>query len=308
MGAANAASRARVSQAGGRWAVPDGRRVELLSGVCHYREAGAGSPPIVLLHGAANDSRIYGRLQGILGESTRTLAPDLLGWGYSEPNDGLEFGFDTIDRNIVQFIETCGLDDVVLVGHEMTGPGAIRWAATNPGRVRALVLLNTYYGWNSARMPPILKILHAPYAGRLLRRIIDVGKPALSRYLFRWQMGRLWGTRTPLSDQLTRMFHDMFAASASARQAFHRVNDDLVAQINANQRRLDLLAELQCPTLILWGGRDPYLRPHVARQFHRLIPNTELRILDKSGHFVQVEAAEAAAQAITGFIRRDAKA
>ena len=190
----------------------------------------------------------------------------------------------------------------------MTGPGAIRWAAANPDRIRALVLLNTYYGWNSARMPPILKVLHAPFAGRVLRRIIGVGKPALSRYLFRWQVGRLWGTHTPLSHQLTRTFHDMFAASATARRAFHRINDDLVSQINANQRRLDLLAELRCPTLILWGSRDPYLRPHVARQFHRLIPISELRLLDASGHFVQVEAAEEAAQAITEFIRGHAEA
>ena len=308
MGGANVAPCLPVSQAAGRWDVPEGRWLELISGVCHYRELGAGSPAIVLLHGLANDSRIYGRLQTLLGRSTRTLAPDLLGWGCSNPNDGLEFGFETIDRNITHFIEACGLDDVIVVGYEMTGPGAIRWAAANPDRVKGLVLLNTYYGWNSARMPPILKILHAPYAGRVLRRIIDVGKPALSQRLFRWQVDRLWGKRTSLSDQLTRTFHDMFAASADSRRAFHRINDDLVSQINANQRTLDLLADLQCPTLILWGGRDPYLRPHVARQFHRLIPNTELRIFEDSGHFVQVEVAEKAAQAILEFIRREAGA
>lgn len=303
VGPENPTVRSKMTLPDNKWPAQDGRCIELPSGLCYYRTVGRGKPPVVLLHGLANDSRIYGRLQQLLGRSTRTLAPDLLGWGRSKPNDGLEFGFDTIDRNVQQFLDACDLDDLVLVGHEMTGPAAIRWAAAHPARARGLVLLNTYYGWNSARMPPILKVLHAPLAGPVLRRVIDVGKPALARHLFRWQIGRLWGRRTEMSDQLTRMFHEMFSESALARRAFHRINDQLVSQIDANQRRLDLLATLQCPTLVLWGSRDPYLRPHVARQFHRLIPNSHLTLLPESGHFVQVEDAEAVSEAITRFIR-----
>ena len=284
------------------WAPPSGRRIELPSGVCHYREAGQGRPTVVLLHGLASDSRIYGCLQPLLADTVHTLAPDLLGWGFSEPNAGLTFGFDTIDRNLAQFIDAHHLDDVVLVGHEMTGPAAIRWAVANPGRTRGLVLLNSYWGWNSARMPPVLKALHVPIVGGVLRRAMGVMRSVLFGNLFRWQIGRIWGTHTPLSDELTRTFCKTFAASPVARQALHRINKGLPAQINANQRRLDVPAQLQCRTLILWGGRDPYLRSHVARQFHRLIPNSELHLFHDAGHFVQVEAAVEAARAINAFI------
>ncbi len=286
------------------WAPPKGRRIELPSGVCHYRAAGQGHPTIVLLHGLASDSRIYGCLQPLLADSAHTLAPDLPGWGFSEPNEGLAFSFDTIDRTLAQFVDACGLEDVVLVGHEMTGPAAIRWAVANPGRTRGLVLLNTYYGWNSARMPPVLKALHVPIVGPLLRGAMGMMQSALFTYLFHWQIGRIWGTRTALSDELTRSFCETFAASAAARQALHRINKGLPAQINANQRRLDVPAQLQCRTLIMWGGRDPYLRPNIARQFHRLIPNSELHMIHDVGHFVQVEAATEAACAIRAFVER----
>ena len=304
MGPARVAARSAVNPADEHWAPPSGQRIALPSGVCHYREAGQGRPTIVLLHGLPSDSRVYGILQPLLAETARTLAPDRFGWGFSAPNEGLEFGFDTIDRNLAQFIDAHGLDEVVLVGHEMTGPAAIRWAVANPGRTRGLVLLNSYYGWNSARMPPALKALHVPLAGPVLHRAMGVMRSLLFGNLFRWQLGRVWGAHTHLSDELTRTFRDTFAASPTARQALHRITKGLPAQINANQRRLDLLGQLQCRTLILWGGRDPYLGPHVARQFRRLIPNSELNLIHDVGHFVQVEAAEDVAAAISAFVER----
>ena len=304
MGAARVAARSRVNPVDDHWPTPSGKRVELASGVCHYREAGDGRPTIVLLHGLATDSRIYGRLQLLLAETAHTVAPDLLGWGFSEPNEGLAFSFDTVDRTVAQFIEARGLEDVVLVGHEMSGPAAIRWAAANPGRTRGLVLLNTYYGWNSARMPPVLKVLHAPVVGGVLQLAIGALRTALFDPLYRWQMGRVWAAQTPMSDALTRTLCETISTSAFARRALHRINDELPAQINANQRRLDMLAQLQCRTLIVWGGRDPYLGPHVARQFRRLIPNSELHLIHDVGHYVQAEAAEDVAGAIGAFVER----
>ena len=287
-----------------RWAPPEGRHIALSSGSCFYREAGSGAPPIVLLHGLPDDSRVYGCVQPILSRRHRVLAPDFLGWGLSRPNEGLSFGFDLLDRNLAQFLEAHELDEVVLVAQDMSGAPAIRWAAAHPERMRALVLLNAYYGWNSARMPPVLKLLHAPYLGKLLRRFIDIGRPGISWQLYRWQVGHLWARRTPEAERLLRHFHAVFRHSRQARRAFHAINDELAAQIDRNQRRLDILTGLQCPTLIAWGQRDPYLGPPVARQFHRLVPGSDLQMIPDAGHFVQLEAPEALAELIASFVER----
>ena len=64
------------------WAPPDGRLIDLPAGACFVRVSGRDDPAIVLLHGIANDSRVYGRLQPALAMAHRTIAPDFFGWGF----------------------------------------------------------------------------------------------------------------------------------------------------------------------------------------------------------------------------------
>ncbi len=284
------------------WSPPPGRHVQVPAGDCFVREAGDGQPTIVLLHGLPDDSRIYGCLQPRLAATHRTVAPDFLGWGSSQPNDGLSLGFDMLDRTLTQILDALELQRVVLLAHDMSGPAALRWAAAHPERAHALVLLNTYYGWNSARMPFALKLLHLPYVGRLVRRFLDIGRTGLSWHVYRWQVGQVLPGWTADFDRLLRIFHSVFRHSPTARRAFHTVNNELVDQIESNQRSLETLTALQTPTLVLWGARDPYLKPAVARQFHRLIPNSELHMVADAGHFVQLQAPDEMADRILRFI------
>lgn len=286
------------------WAPPDGRLIDLPAGACFVRVSGRDDPAIVLLHGVANDSRVYGRLQPALAAAHRTIAPDFFGWGFSDPNDGLSLGFDTLDRTLDQLIDALELDRVVVVAQGMSGPSAIRWAASAPDRAHALVLLNTYFGWNSARMPPMLKLLHLPGVGRLVRRFIDIGHTGISWHAYRWQVGRLWASTSHENERMLRVFQSVFRHSTTARRAFHTINDEIVDQIDENQRNLETLTSLDVPTLVLWGQRDPYLKPAVARQFHRLIPRSELHMVANAGHFVQLEASQEVAGKIMSFVAR----
>ena len=286
------------------WAPPQGRHIEVPAGDCFVRESGQGEPTIVLLHGLPDDSRIYGYLQPRLAAAHRTVTPDFLGWGSSQPNEGLSLGFDMLDRTLAQILDALELERVVLVAHDMSGPAAIRWTAAHPERAAALVLLNTYYGWNSARMPLALKLLHLPYVGRLVRRFLDIGRTGLSWHVYRWQVGQVWPGWTADFDRLLRMFHGVFRHSRTARRAFHTVNNEIVDQIKSNQRSLETLTALGTPTLILWGARDPYLRPSVARQFHRLVPSSELHMVSSAGHFLQLQAPDEIADLILRFVTR----
>ncbi len=288
---------------GDDWAPPQGRHIQVPAGDCFIREAGHDQPTVVLLHGLPDDSRIYGSLQPRLAAAHRTVAPDFFGWGSSQPNEGLSLGFDMLDRTLAQILDALELEHVVLVAHDMSGPAAIRWTVANPERAHALILLNTYYGWNSARMPFALKLLHLPYVGRLVRRFLDIGRTGLSWHVYRWQVGQVWPGWTADFDRLLRMFHAVFRHSRTARRAFHTINNEIVGQIEANQRSLETLTALHTPTLILWGARDPYLKPAVARQFHRLLPRSELHMVSGAGHFVQLQAPDEMADRILRFIR-----
>lgn len=51
----------------------------------------------------------------------------------------------------------------------------------------------------------------------------------------------------------------------------------------------DELKEIQQPTLLIWGNNDTITPPFVAREFQRLIPNSELHFVDKCGHAPMME-------------------
>jgi pimeloyl-ACP methyl ester carboxylesterase len=61
----------------------------------------------------------------------------------------------------------------------------------------------------------------------------------------------------------------------------------------------DRLGEIECPTAIVWGLRDAYLRTEVAEELAAQIPNAELSLID-AGHFVMEEAPDA----VLGVLKR----
>jgi pimeloyl-ACP methyl ester carboxylesterase len=49
------------------------------------------------------------------------------------------------------------------------------------------------------------------------------------------------------------------------------------------------LNQIKQPTLLIWGNNDTITPPFVAREFHKLIPNSELHFIDKCGHAPMME-------------------
>jgi len=52
------------------------------------------------------------------------------------------------------------------------------------------------------------------------------------------------------------------------------------------------LSQIKQPTLLIWGNNDTITPPFVAREFNRLIPNSELHFIDKCGHAPMMEQPE----------------
>ena len=81
----------------------------------------------------------------------------------SDKPEGYPYTADNQTRDLGAVISHLGLDSVVLVAHDASGPPAIDWALAHPERTAALVLLNTYYGRTSSLRPARsdLPVLHA---------------------------------------------------------------------------------------------------------------------------------------------------
>ena len=97
---------------------------------------------MLLLHGMAAAGNSFGAGFDRLGDSARVVVPDLLGFGDSMLPPGAVSGEDHLDA-LDAMLATLGLCDapLVVVGHSMGGPLALRFAARHRDRVRAVVTL-----------------------------------------------------------------------------------------------------------------------------------------------------------------------
>lgn len=100
----------------------------------------SGGPPVLVVHGVTNTGARYRRLAEEMLPEVRVLAPDLRGHGLStwEPPWSVEQHV----ADLLATLDAQGLDRVVVVGHSFGGLLSLHLAATAPGRVRRLVLLD----------------------------------------------------------------------------------------------------------------------------------------------------------------------
>ena len=66
----------------------------------------------------------------------------------------------------------------------------------------------------------------------------------------------------------------------------------------------DELIKVKQPTCLIWGNNDSITPPFVAKEFHKLIPNSELHFIDKCGHAPMMEVPEEFNAALHNFLKK----
>jgi pimeloyl-ACP methyl ester carboxylesterase len=245
--------------------------------------------PVVLMHGFPDNVHLYDRLLPHLAGRRPVVRFDFLGWGRSDKPRGYPYTADNqvgdVDAVVTAAADRLGATRWVLVAHDASGPPAIDWALAHPERVAALVLLNTYYHWTpSLRRPPAIALYSTPLL-RSAARAAVLRWPGLDRRLYAWQVGRFILDPRERRSYVPRLYQEFLPA----RPAFWRLNDDLLGAVLSRRRRVPDLRRFAPPVRVVFGARDRYLNPRVARRFAALFPHSELHLLDHGGHYVQVD-------------------
>jgi len=113
-------------------------------------------------------------------------------------------------------------------------------------------------------------------------------------------MARLTVVRATPNRSMSSGHRAAVPAVPAARPAFWRLNDDLLGAVLARRRRIGDLRRFGPPVRVIFGARDRYLNPHVARNFAALFPHSELHLIDGAGHYVQVDQPQQVADLIAG--------
>jgi len=244
------------------------------------------------MHGFPDNLLIYDRLLPYLGDR-QVITFDFLGWGASEKPTDHAYTSKQQEGELQAVLDTLGVEQVVLVPHDASGPVAINWALDHPERVSALVLFNTYYGQApSLRFPEFISLFADPAYAALTRAMAQT--PEVARWLLTWQ-GAQFGAVERGQGTLLSIIVAQFAGTPSTFPAFIALTSDLRATLQADTQRLPLLKSFDRPVRIIFGAGDPYLNPGVAEHFHEAFPTSELFLLH-TGHWPQLDDPEAVAR------------
>ena len=262
----------------------------------YAREYPGEEPAIVLMHGFPDNLHLYDRLVPHLA-GRRVVVFDFLGWGSSDKPEGYPYTANNQARDLDAVVAHLGLESMVPVAHDASGPPAIDWALWHPEHTAALVLLNTYYGRTWAARPPEAIFLFSTPGLRNIARFVS-RRFDLFRRMYWWQVGKRFIRDEQVRKEFVPLLYEQFAATPSTKPAFFSLNADLRRTLRSRVGAEPEMRAFGRPVRIIFGEADPYLNADVARHFHGLFPNSELFLLPEARHFPQLDEPEEVARLI----------
>ena len=263
----------------------------------HAREHPGTAPTIVLMHGFPDNHHLYDRVVPYLGDR-HVVVFDFLGWGKSDKPKGYDYTFANQTGDLDAVIAGLGLDRVVLVVHDASGPPGINWAVDHPQRVAAIVALNTFYSLLPGappNPPEAIRLFSDPNFQRLTDHFAK--SPREFRWLYDFQVGGFIRNDS-VRKKFVPLLYRQFETKPSTLEAFLRLNVDLNPAVLANTEREPQLASFTAPVRTAFGELDPYLSPAQGRALAALFPNSEALTVPGVGHFPQLDAPAEVAQLI----------
>jgi len=267
------------------------RSASLADGRMAYLDEGRG-PTLLFAHGTPTWSFEWRHLVRALAPGHRCVAPDHLGFGLSDRPRGADYTPEAHARRFAAFADALDLRDVTLVVHDFGGPIALPWALAAPGRLRRLVVLNSWM-WPFDDDP-------------LMRRRARLASGRVMRFLYKWANASLrlltpgvYGDRK----KLTRAIHAQYLAPFRDRAARVEVLFALaraLAGSAAHYRSLwaQRAALADVPVTIAWGLRDGAFRPSMLARWREAAPHARVLELPGAGHWPHEEEPAAIADAI----------
>lgn len=275
-------------------------RIAVEYGALYARDYAGNGPAFVLMHGFPDNSHIYDDLVPCLVAADRRVVTfDFLGFGASDkPGHGYSFVQQMADLEAV--VAQLGLDRIVPVVHDSSGPTGVNFTLAHPDRVASLAILNSAYDDAFPVLWPELVELFASKAFHALAMTVAEA-PAQFGWILMWQQKQF---RDALPEPLATRFDevmgpliaDNFLKSGSGT-AFATLAAQFHDELARNTLRLPELAALDVPVKLIWGDYDPYITTAVGKDRASLFRNATFEALP-AGHWLQSDMPEAVARAL----------
>ncbi len=266
------------------------RRVKLSAGEVSCIDEGKG-PVMLFVHGTPRWSFDWRHLIKRFSVTHRCVAPDLLGFGFSEKPSG--FGYRPEDHAAVVrgLIQTLDLKDFTLVVHDFGGPIGLMAC---PERARRLILFNTWMWAPDERMARMGRIVKGPL-GKLLYRGLNASPRLVAPSAF--------GDKRKLTPLVKRHWLAPFpdwASRVATWQLGASLADSTEWFASLWEQRQKLLG---LPTLLLWGMKDTAFREAELLRWQEFFgTNARTVRFEGAGHWPHEEEPEQVAKEIEAML------
>ncbi|MFI2474242.1 alpha/beta fold hydrolase [Nocardia xishanensis] len=274
------------------------REIATGKGVLRYHEAGQG-PPLLLLHGSGigvSGWRNYRGNLDVFAEHFHCYVLEFPGFGVSDPVDG--HPVLTAGSSVIRFMDAVGIESAAIIGNSMGGVVGVNVAMKHPERVSKLVTIGgvgpNIFSQNPSEGTRLLQeFADAPSREKLVRwlecMVYDRATITEQRIEERWETAR--------DPESHRTLAAMYGSVAFEAQ--QKAMADSVAP-----PYWSMMGKVACPTLLTWGRDDRQCPPDMPMIPLRLIPNAELHIFPKCGHWAMIEAKQAFERVTLEFLLR----
>ncbi len=257
-------------------------------------------PWLLLIHGFPTASLDWHPLWAELARDFNLLAPDLLGFGFSDKPAAHDYTIagqaDLIDHWRSQLgierMHVLAHDYGVTVAQELLARDREQAALGQPKRVDSVVFLNGGLFPESHRPRLIQRLLLTPL-GPLLAKL-------LNRRSFARSFAAIFGPNTrPDADELDA-FWALITAQDGQRIA-HRLMRYVVERRRQRERWVGALTSATIPMRLINGALDPVSGAHLVARYRELIREADVVWLDDIGHYPQIEAPERVCASLRNF-------
>lgn len=238
-----------------------------------FIEEGEGEP-LLLLHGLFGALSNFSHLVEHFRKSYKVVVPLL-------PLFDLDLLHTTVgglQKFVKRFIEFRNYDQIHLLGNSLGGHVALVYVLKNPERVKSLILTG-------------------------------------SSGLFENGMGDSYpkrGDKEYIRKKTQLTFYDpAMATDELVDECFEITNNRLkvikiisLAKSAIRNNLGDELNQIKQPTCLIWGNNDTITPPFVAKEFNKLIPNSELHFIDKCGHAPMMEVPDEFNHILAAFLSK----
>jgi len=268
-------------------------RVPVGPGSLHVDRYGVGGPAVLLVHGFGTCSFVWRNVGPAIARANLTaFAIDLFGYGESDRPFDADYGIAAQAEYLDRGLTALRVSKATVVGLDLGGAVALRFAAAHPERVEKLVLVN-----------PVAFDEIPPDDVKSLQK-------NTARHAFRLSRG-VMGAAPLMRDLLTRSVSDpaKMPEALVGRYLAPYVGRDGVDHLLRIARyvgkddmdEIDLRA-LPHPTLVIWGEKDPWVSSKVGEQLANTIGGSRLVRLPTAGRLVPEDSPEVLTNLLLDFM------